>query len=283
MNDSTPIAPTPNRRRRFLVGATLASVVAAGLGAGAGVKAFAHGGGHRGWHRGAFLDGGDPVRMEERLDRMLRHLYVEIDATEAQSVPGVHAVVTGKDMPEPYGIIPWTPDEHALALERVRYVGDAVAAVAAVDEDTALAALALIDVQYEVLRAYLEPEESLAAAGSYENGDFIHPARKPGQNGNVTKSVKLAFGDVDGLLESSDVVVEGDYFFEGSTHTPIEAVSTLGIASVTMRSPFGRAVTRAFMRRLRRRAPPRPRRHGGAHSPSLGRGRARSCRPGCSG
>ena len=84
MNDSTPIAPTPNRRRRFLVGATLASVVAAGLGAGAGVKAFAHGGGHRGWHRGAFLDGGDPARMEERLDRMLRHLYVEIDATEAQ-------------------------------------------------------------------------------------------------------------------------------------------------------------------------------------------------------
>jgi Spy/CpxP family protein refolding chaperone len=84
MNDSTPIASTPNRRRRFLVGATLASVVAAGLGAGAGVKAFAHGGGHRGWHRGAFLGDGDPARMEERLDRMLRHLYVEIDATEAQ-------------------------------------------------------------------------------------------------------------------------------------------------------------------------------------------------------
>jgi protein CpxP len=86
MNDSTstPISPTsPNRRRRFLIGATIASIVAAGVGAGVGVKAYAHGSGHGGWHRGGFL-GGDPARAEEHLDRMLRHLYVEIDATDAQ-------------------------------------------------------------------------------------------------------------------------------------------------------------------------------------------------------
>ena len=54
----------------------------------------------------------------------------------------VRAVVTGKDMPVEYGIIPWTPDEYPLAVDRVRFIGDGVAAVAAVDEDTAVAALA---------------------------------------------------------------------------------------------------------------------------------------------
>jgi Spy/CpxP family protein refolding chaperone len=78
----TPTPPTPNRRRRFLVGATIASIVAAGVGAGLGVKAFAHGPGFGGWHHRGFP--GDPAGTEERLDRMLRHLYIEIDATEAQ-------------------------------------------------------------------------------------------------------------------------------------------------------------------------------------------------------
>src|SRR5512147_2799353 len=54
---------------------------------------------------------------------------LSIDASEALALPGVKAVVTGADMPVAYGIIPWTRDEHPLALERVRYVGDGVAAV----------------------------------------------------------------------------------------------------------------------------------------------------------
>ncbi len=62
---------------------------------------------------------------------------LSIDTSAAQALPGVHAVVTGAEMPTPFGIIVWTPDEHALALDRVRYIGDAVAAVAAVDEETA--------------------------------------------------------------------------------------------------------------------------------------------------
>lgn len=90
MSDSTPTAPTPTpptarRRRRFLVGAAFTAIVVASLGAGFGVRALAHGGGPGGWHRAGFLGGhGDPARMEEHLDRMLRHLYVEVDATEAQ-------------------------------------------------------------------------------------------------------------------------------------------------------------------------------------------------------
>src|SRR5690349_9871129 len=62
---------------------------------------------------------------------------VAIDTTKALALDGVHAVVTGKDMPIPYGILPVSQDEHALCLDKVRFIGDPVAAVAAVDEETA--------------------------------------------------------------------------------------------------------------------------------------------------
>src|SRR5687768_9226469 len=85
---------------------------------------------------------------------------VSIDTSAAEALDGVYAVVTGRDMPVTYGIIPWTRDEYPLCVDRVRYIGDGVAAVAAVDEDTAQKALELIRVEYEVLPAYLTPEAS---------------------------------------------------------------------------------------------------------------------------
>ncbi len=140
-----------------------------------------------------------------------------IDTSAAEALDGVHAVLTGRDMPEPYGIIPWTRDEHALALDRVRYVGDAVAAVAAVDEETATRALDAIQVEYEVLPAVLEPREALESSAVQ-----IHEPKKQGRNGNVTKHVLLEFGPVDEAMDEADVVVEGEYFFHGTTHAPIE-------------------------------------------------------------
>jgi 4-hydroxybenzoyl-CoA reductase subunit alpha len=152
---------------------------------------------------------------------------VRID-TAAAALDGVHGIVTGADMPTAYGIIPWTPDEYPLCLDRVRYIGDGVAAVAAADEDTANRALDLIEVEYEVLPAHLDPHEALAVRGSYEAGDYIHPPRKEGWNGNVTKTVHLEFGEVDGLMDESEVVIEGDYFFEGTTHAAIEPHCAIG-------------------------------------------------------
>lgn len=144
-----------------------------------------------------------------------------IDARAALALPGVHAVITGKDMPIAYGVIPWTPDEHALALEKVRFIGDEVAAVAALDEDTANRALKAIRVEYEPLRAFLEPEEALATPEPqiHEQTDE-HKAKE--HRGNVSKHVHLEFGDVDAALAAADVVVEDDYEFHGTTHTPIE-------------------------------------------------------------
>jgi 4-hydroxybenzoyl-CoA reductase subunit alpha len=89
-----------------------------------------------------------------------------IDLAPALALPGVHAAITGADLPTPYGVIPWTPDENALAVTKVCHVGDAVAAVAAIDEDTANAACDAIRVDYEVLRAIYDPVEALAATAT---------------------------------------------------------------------------------------------------------------------
>src|SRR6266540_2703826 len=74
-----------------------------------------------------------------------------VDVSRAVAYPGVVAVVTGADMPLKMGIMPSTQDETALAVDKVRYVGEPVAAVAAVDEDTAFEALSLIRVEYAPL------------------------------------------------------------------------------------------------------------------------------------
>ncbi|HUF12449.1 MAG TPA: xanthine dehydrogenase family protein molybdopterin-binding subunit [Longimicrobiales bacterium] len=148
-----------------------------------------------------------------------------IDVSRATALEGVHAAVVGSEMPVKYCVIPWTRDEEPLAVERVRYIGDGVAAIAAVDEDTANRALELIDVDYEPLHAFMTPEDALDPPA---DAPHIHEPKKPGHNGNITKMVKLAFGDVDAKLAESDVVIEGEYFFEGSTHTPIEPHCAIG-------------------------------------------------------
>src|SRR5438552_15004477 len=86
---------------------------------------------------------------------------ISIDTAKAARAPGVKAVLTGKDLPIPFGILPVSQDEHALAPERLRFVGDPVAAVAATSEEEATAALDLIEVQYEPLKSISSAEEAL--------------------------------------------------------------------------------------------------------------------------
>ena len=76
-------------------------------------------------------------------------LITRIDTRRARALPGVLDVITGGDLPNLYGIMPTTQDETPFAMDRVRYVGEPVAAVCAVDEETADEALDLIDVEYQ--------------------------------------------------------------------------------------------------------------------------------------
>ena len=173
---------------------------------------------------------------------------LSIDTSRALALPGVHAVITGADLSIQYGVIPWTPDETALATEKVRFIGDEVAAVAAVDEDTANAALELIDVEYEELHAFLDPRESLE-----RDAPQIHASRK---ENNVSKHVELDFGDVDGAQESADLVVEGSYRFHGSTHAAIEPhcavarVAADGVLTLWSSTQISHYVHRALARVL---------------------------------
>ncbi|MEX1025554.1 MAG: molybdopterin cofactor-binding domain-containing protein [Planctomycetota bacterium] len=153
-----------------------------------------------------------------------------VDTSRALALPGVHAVLTGRDLPIKYGVIPWTPDENALATDKVRFIGDEVAAVAAIDEDTANAAVKLIEADYEPLAHFLDPEEALRTPEPQIHEQTAEERAKR-HKGNVSKRVALDFGDTDQGLADADVVVEGDYSFHGTTHTAIEphcAVADVG-------------------------------------------------------
>jgi 4-hydroxybenzoyl-CoA reductase subunit alpha len=137
-----------------------------------------------------------------------------LDVARARAHPGVLLALTGADVPIPYGILPVSQDEHALAIDRVRFVGDPVAAIVARDELTAFEALDLIDVEYEPLRTFATPEDSLAYPEPR-----IHDY---GDAGNIHKIVSLQFGDVEQALASADEVFEDTFFYQGNTHLPIE-------------------------------------------------------------
>ena len=141
-----------------------------------------------------------------------------IDTSRAEKLDGVVAVVTGKDAPTPYGILPVGHDEHALALDKVRYVGDNLACVAAVSEDIAEKALELIDVEYELLPAYFDPEGSMKA-----ETDLIHD-NKPH---NIEKDYHHVFGDPDKALAEADYVAEGRFIANEVTHAAMEPHSAL--------------------------------------------------------
>ena len=141
-------------------------------------------------------------------------LIESIDIARAQAHPGVHLVLTGKDFPVPFGILPVTQDEYPLAPQHVRYVGDPVAAVVARDEQSATAALDLIEVRYQPLEPIASPEEALA-----KPEPRIHAY---GEQGNIHRLQAFQFGNADAAIAASDHVFEDLFFYEGNTHLPIE-------------------------------------------------------------
>ena len=141
-----------------------------------------------------------------------------IDTSRAKAVDGVVAVVTGEDAPNPYGILPVGHDETALAVGKVRYVGDHVACVAAINEEIAERALELIDVDYEPLPAWFDPEQSMKA-----ETDLIHENRPH----NIEKDYHHVFGDPDQGFADADYVHEARYVANEVTHAAMEPHCTL--------------------------------------------------------
>jgi 4-hydroxybenzoyl-CoA reductase subunit alpha len=144
-----------------------------------------------------------------------------VDTTVASSMPGVVGILTGDAFPIPFGILPVSQDEHALAHGVVRFVGDPIAAVAALTEEQAHAACRAIEVEYEALTTIATVEEALSTP-SPQIHDYA-------DEGNVHKTISLQFGDVDAGFTDADLVLEDLFFYEGNTHLPMEQHATLAI------------------------------------------------------
>ena len=126
-------------------------------------------------------------------------LIKSIDTSKAKQLRGVRAVITAADVPENlFSFYQWLADKNILCRAKVRYVGDEVAAVAAVDLDTAEEALSLIEVDYEPLPAVFTLEEALKPGAPLVHDD---------KESNATWSVQRLFGDPDKAFAECDYVV----------------------------------------------------------------------------
>src|SRR5947208_134167 len=144
---------------------------------------------------------------------------VKIDTSKAEAYPGVKAVLLGKDLPTSFGALPVSEDENALAIDRVRMVGDPVAAIAAVDEDVATEALDLIEVEYEPLPTITSIQDAF---------DKPEPRiHEYGELGNIHRRQVYEFGNVQAGFAEADFVREDIMFYEGSTHLALEQHASL--------------------------------------------------------
>lgn len=142
---------------------------------------------------------------------------VHLDATAARQVPGVRAVVTGQDYPRRHG--PLLKDQPALALDRVRYAGEVVAAVAADDEDAAREAIDRIVVEYEDLPGVFDVREAMQPgaplvhddAAAYERASIPGLHLDPVAGSNVGYHFRLRRGDVEAAFARADLVVEDTF------------------------------------------------------------------------
>jgi 4-hydroxybenzoyl-CoA reductase alpha subunit len=139
---------------------------------------------------------------------------VRIDTSRAEKLPGVKGVVTGREIPDrQYGIVPKARDEYALAKDKVRYIGDDVAAVCAVDPEVAEEALDLITVEYEELPAVFDPLEA-----KKEGAPVIHEGIK----NNTSFFIRKEFGDVAKAFAECDAVFEDTFYSQPVNHAPME-------------------------------------------------------------
>jgi CO/xanthine dehydrogenase Mo-binding subunit len=154
--------------------------------------------------------------------RVLRSPYAHariarIDTSRARRVPGVGAVVTAADTPgRLWGAS--VRDQPVLAMDRVRYVGEEVAAVAALDAEAADEALALIEVEYEELPALFDPLAAMA-----EGAPLLHPAR----GSNVVQALHVVRGDPERGLAEADLVIEDTFQSALQFHGSIETIGTV--------------------------------------------------------
>jgi CO/xanthine dehydrogenase Mo-binding subunit/aerobic-type carbon monoxide dehydrogenase small subunit (CoxS/CutS family) len=156
----------------------------------------------------------------------------EIDTSEAEAMPGVEGVITCADVPGEDGFGVFVHDQPVMARGKVRYVGEAVAAVASEDAVIARLALSKIKVRYKPLPAVFDPHEAMKP-----DAPLLHDYAPD----NVTKHIPIRKGDVEAGFAQSDLVVEQDYDTQAIEHAYLEPEAGLGYVDhdgvVTIVSP----------------------------------------------
>lgn len=157
-------------------------------------------------------------------------LIKKIDVSKARELPGVKAILTGEQAYQKLGI--YIVDKPILAVDKVRYFGEAVAAVAAVDIDTAEKAIELIEVEYEPLKVLLDVEEAAKPGSVLVHEDLGNYQTIPGvffpeADTNIANHFKLKKGDVDKGFQESDFIIENKYFVPQVLHIPMETHSVI--------------------------------------------------------
>lgn len=164
-------------------------------------------------------DYADDIKIKNSLYcKFLRSAYPharidEIDISEALKSEGVKGIVIGKELSGHFGVLPISQDETAMAVDKTRYIGEIVAAVAAETEAQAQDACGKIKVKYTPLKPFFEMDESLEDIGENEK---IHAHCK--FNNNIHKKAELRFGDQKAALENSPHVIKNDFTFQGVNH-----------------------------------------------------------------
>ncbi len=157
---------------------------------------------------------------------------INVDISKAEKLEGVKAIVTGKDVPNRVGL--YLEDKNFIAVDKVRYRGDAVAAVAAETLEIAKQAIELIEVEYEILPAVTNAKDGLK-----EDAPLLHPelgsykwvpifTPKPGSN--MSHNQKIRKGDIEKGFAEADFVVENEFFIPHIQHSPIENHSAIAKA-----------------------------------------------------
>ena len=170
----------------------------------------------------------DDIKLPGMLHgRLLRSPFphariTHIDTSRAAAIPGVKCIITGEDTPKiKYGnwrLVPDTQDECPLAIDKVRFIGDEVAAVAAVDLDIAEEALGLIRVEYEELPAVFDVDASIR-----EGAPIIHDYCP----GNVSVNRKIHYGNVEKAFEESDYIREDTFTVHAVSPAYLEPCSAV--------------------------------------------------------
>ena len=157
---------------------------------------------------------------------------VSIDTAAAAAIEGVHGVISSADVPGEDGFGVFVNDQPVMARGKVRYVGEAVAAIAAEDLSIAKRALAAIKVVYEPLPALFDPDEAMRPGAP-----ILHDYAPD----NITKHIPIRVGDVDKGFAESDLVVEEVYSTQPIEHAYLEAEAGLAYVDhdgvVTIISP----------------------------------------------